>query len=313
MTTFPPSAEERSKAFPNSNTMAETLNDLRRRIRYTGDLRSVVRTMKAMSAASITPFEEAVAAIADYRRNVELALSLCITEARATPPSRGLPAGHLIFGTDQGIVGQFNEDLANTLITKAGDAETPPVIWAVGERMRMRLENAGLTVTRAFPAPVSVEAITMLITDVLLEVQGAVNRGEVEAAFVTHNHPVRRGSREYHVAQLLPLDESWRQGIISTPWPTKPLPERLDGYPEDQVKLIHEHLFTTLFQACTESCAAEHAARLVAMQLAEKYIEERQEQLGIDYNHRRQMEIDEELFDLISGFEALSPGSYGKG
>ena len=42
------------------------------------------------------------------------------------------------------------------------------------------------------------------------------------------------------------------------------------------------------------------------MQLAEKNIEERQQGLRFDFNRQRQKVIDEELFDLISGFEALS-------
>jgi F-type H+-transporting ATPase subunit gamma len=293
--------------------MGDALIDLRRRIKNTDDLRSVVKTMKAMSAASITPFEGAVTSLLDYYRTVELALSVALKSAQtstqglpATAAAETLPNGFLVFGTDQGMVGQFNEDLADQIIAKVRKSERPVVIWTVGERVQMRLENAELSVTRVFPTPGSVEAITALVTDILLELENSRDLGKVGVIFQVHNHPIVRGSYEHHCRQLLPLDQQWREKITKLPWPTKLLPEMIGFAPDDLATLVGEHLFTSIFKACTESCAAEHAARLVAMQLAEKNIEDRQQQLALDYNHQRQSTIDEELFDLISGFEALT-------
>ncbi len=69
--------------------------------------------------------------------------------------------------------------------------------------------------------------------------------------------------------------------------------------------LIREYLFVTLFRACAESLASENASRLVAMQRADKNIQELQEDLKRTFHRLRQSDIDEELFDVISGFEAL--------
>ena len=70
--------------------------------------------------------------------------------------------------------------------------------------------------------------------------------------------------------------------------------------------LIHEYLFVSLFRACTESLASENASRLAAMQRAEKNIDELLEELNSVFHRLRQSGIDEELFDVISGFEALN-------
>ena len=70
--------------------------------------------------------------------------------------------------------------------------------------------------------------------------------------------------------------------------------------------LIREYLFISLFQACAESLASENASRLAAMQRAEKNIEELREGLNRTFHRLRQSGIDEELFDVISGFEALT-------
>ena len=69
--------------------------------------------------------------------------------------------------------------------------------------------------------------------------------------------------------------------------------------------LIHEYLFTSLFKASAESLASENASRLIAMQRAEKNIGELLEDLKHNFNSLRQSLIDEELFDVVSGFEAL--------
>ena len=70
--------------------------------------------------------------------------------------------------------------------------------------------------------------------------------------------------------------------------------------------LIREYLFISLFGACAESLASENASRLAAMQRADKNIDELLETLHGTFHRLRQTNIDEELFDVISGFEALA-------
>jgi len=69
--------------------------------------------------------------------------------------------------------------------------------------------------------------------------------------------------------------------------------------------LIREYLFISLFRACAESLSSENASRLAAMQRADKNIDELLEDLNGAFHRLRQSGIDEELFDVISGFEAL--------
>ena len=75
--------------------------------------------------------------------------------------------------------------------------------------------------------------------------------------------------------------------------------------------LIREYLFISLFKACAESLASENASRLAAMQRAEKNIEDLLETLYGDFHRLRQSSIDEELFDVISGYEANVPSIIG--
>ena len=76
--------------------------------------------------------------------------------------------------------------------------------------------------------------------------------------------------------------------------------------------LIREYLFISLFRACAESLASENASRLAAMQRAENNIDELLEYLNQTFHRKRQSGIDEELFDGISGFEALRAPVHAK-
>ena len=90
------------------------------------------------------------------------------------------------------------------------------------------------------------------------------------------------------------------------PWPTKTLPEIMGGGAATLRALIRGYLFVSLFRASAESLASENASRLAAMQRADKNIDELLKTLNGTFHRVRQSGIDEELFDVISGFEALS-------
>ena len=97
-----------------------------------------------------------------------------------------------------------------------------------------------------------------------------------------------------------------RRDLAKLPWPTKNLPEIIGNITETLRALIREYLFVSLFRACAESLASENASRLAAMQRADKNIDELLENLNGAFYRLRQSGIDEELFEVVSGFEALS-------
>ncbi len=157
-----------------------------------------------------------------------------------------------------------------------------------------------------FSVPNSVKAIIPLIGQILVESETRRSRGEITELHLFYNRPMF-GSVYTPVGQrLLPLDENWRRKQAKLPWPTKNLPEVMGGGSATLRALIREYLFVSLFRACAESLASENASRLAAMQRADKNIDELLADLNRTFHRMRQSGIDEELFDVISGFEALS-------
>ncbi|MHA3771449.1 F0F1 ATP synthase subunit gamma [Verrucomicrobiota bacterium sgz303538] len=287
--------------------MTETLPSLRRKMKSAHDLQSVVRTMKAMAGASIGPYERAVEALLDYSRTVELALAALFRHAPEPPPDRTPKAaqkiGAIIFGTDQGMVGQFNEHIAGFATKSLAQGS---IVWVVGERVRVRVQDAGFTVATALSTPNSVAGITRLVSELLLAVEQQRERGAIDEVRLFHNRLRQRGAYDSVAKRLLPLDAEWRRDIESTPWPTRAIPEVIRGDDTTLAVFIREFLFVSIFRACAESLAAENARRFVAMQGAEKNIADLMNTLTLTYNSRRQAAIDEELFDLVAGYEALA-------
>jgi F-type H+-transporting ATPase subunit gamma len=76
---------------------------------------------------------------------------------------------------------------------------------------------------------------------------------------------------------------------------------------------VREHLFVSLFRASAESLASENASRLAAMQRADRNIGELLTELGARYHRIRKSGIDEELFDVVAGFDAMGPPDAPRG
>jgi F-type H+-transporting ATPase subunit gamma len=303
--------------------MSGTTASLRRKIGSAGDLQSVVRTMKAMAASNIGQYEKAERAIGDYYRCVELGLSICLrsaapavprTEGGAHPGQTAVEA--VVFGSDQGLVGPFNDVVTDFAVRALAALPGAPRVWAVGERVHARLADAGLKPMGLFGVPNSVKAITPLIGQILVEGENRHVEGEIIELHLFYNRPASGATYAPVAQRLLPLDENWQRRLATLPWPTTALPEVIgDCMPALRV-LIREYLFVSLFRACAESLASENASRLAAMQRADKNIDDLLETLNGTFHRLRQSGIDEELFDVTAGFEALggernSPGAPG--
>ena len=293
--------------------MSNTAASLRRKIATASDLESVVRTMKAMAASSISQYESAVRSLDDYDRTVQLGLLACIRHNQpglagnrmSKHESAPVAVGAVVFGSDQGLVGQFNEHLADFVVESLAHLPGKKMVWPVGERIEARLAGTTLDVGTGFRLPNSISAIARLVSQVLLELGNRHSSGEIGQVYLFHNRPVSGSIYEPVSQRLLPLDDTWQRELASRPWPTNQLPEVMADREQTVFAFVREYLFVSLFRACAESLASENASRLAAMRRAEKNIGELLESLGSDFDRLRQSAIDEELFDVVSGFEAL--------
>lgn len=307
--------------------MSDSSASLSRKIHSASDLQSVVRTMKALAASSISQYEQSANALGDYYRTIELGLGVCLRanrlpQAVPTLPAPGAAApttrrvspaiGAVVFGSDQGLVGQFNDVVADYAVATLAHWPGTTHLWAVGERVQARLLDAGLTVHGLFPVPTAVQAITPLVGQVLVEhaALGAPGLAAAPELHLFYNRPASRAGTVYEpvTRRLLPLDATWQRELAALPWPTRSVPEIVGGPEAGETTLralIREYLFVSLFRACAESLASENASRLAAMERADRNIDDLLADMQSRFHQLRQSSIDAELFDVIAGFEAL--------
>lgn len=291
--------------------MSESLENMRRKIDGATELESVVRTMKALAASSIVQYERAVRSLDDYCRTVELGLGAWLHQSGAAIRTGGHKrsgkgaTGAVVFGSDLGLVGQFNETLADFAVSALHGMPGDKHLWAVGERVQGYFADTALSLAGSFPVPNSITVVSALVGDVLIEIEAQRTRKNIEQVYLFYNRPGGGTTHEPAMQRLLPLDDAWLAGLGTLPWPSGNLPEILSGEAALRA-LMREYLFISLFRACAESLASENASRLAAMQRAEKNIDELLDELRQTFHRQRQTGIDEELFDVISGFEVLA-------
>ncbi len=284
--------------------MSDTTASLNRKINSAGDLQSVVRAMKALAASSIGQYDKSVHALGDYYRTVELGLGACF---RASEPAALVverkgqsdteTIGAIVFGSDQGLVGQFNEVVADYAIKTLAALPGKPQVWAVGERVYARLQDAGLPLMGLFRRAkfrechhprssgrfkskakrtgprASMPAFTSSIT--VRRPAPSTSRSASDCCRSTRN-----GSKasQKSIGRPGTCPRSWAAAQVTL------------------LALIREYLFISLFRACAESLASENASRLAAMQRADKNIDDLLENLHGTFHRLRQSGIDEELF-----------------
>jgi F-type H+-transporting ATPase subunit gamma len=288
----------------------ETLESLADALKTTGDIQSIVRTMKALSSVSIRQYEKAESAIASYAQTVDLGLMAVLRDY----PQAGLPlrdaggsTGHealIVIGSDRGLCGGYNDKITRFALSRMGDR--PMVLGVIGTRAAARLEAAGRGADVLRSLPGSVEGLSRMVQAMIVDVdRWTADRG-VGEVWLVHNRREGRITAKPQAHRLLPLPDSYIRKLAQAEWPGRSLPMfRMD--PERLMSwLIQQRTFVVIYRALADALASEHASRLAAMQAAERNIDERREDLQQLYRQRRQETITRELLDVVSGFEAVS-------
>lgn len=320
----------------------QTLDELRRRIDNADDMQSVVSSMKVLAVVSIRQFEKALVSLNDYNRVVELGLQAIIQNGSAMsgavlktdvplvrPPdpesagrrqnSKGaegrnhVPADRtcvLIFGSEQGLSGQFNEQVVEFALRgmeRLGLATDNRSLLAVGDHVAYRLKSAGLPIERIFPIHGTAKAVTETVREVFLFLDGLRREKNVTRIILFYHKPLSGAHYLPQMSHLYPVERRFLIDLAQRPWPS---PRSRPVIATDQVKLfrllIRQYLRITMERAFVESLLSENASRLLAMQVAEKNIAEYIEDLKHQFNNRRQGEITAELLDIVAGSEALA-------
>ncbi|MDH5258008.1 MAG: F0F1 ATP synthase subunit gamma [Gammaproteobacteria bacterium] len=286
------------------------IRETQRAIETVQGLKTVVSTMKTLSSVSIREYEKAVESLADYNRTVELGLRVVLQQRihQQWPAISDGRIAAVIFGSDHGLCGKFNETVAQHAIGKIDElknTDEEAIFLSVGARMDAQLKSLNMDVEESFFVPGSAQAITLTVQQILLKVDEWQKKRGVEQILLFYNRHEQHYAYQPHMTRLWPIHLHFFQSILREPWPTNMLPTYSMSSERLFSSLMKQYFFVTLFRASAESLASEHASRLMSMQAAEKNIEERLLELGSEFRQQRQDAITDELLDIVSGFEMI--------
>jgi F-type H+-transporting ATPase subunit gamma len=296
-----------------------SLEDLARHIEVAEDLQSVVRTMKAISTASIRRDEVAEQTARRYLAVIEMGLQVAL---RHVPPSVTGSAerqthartGVVVIGSEIGLCGGFNERVVSFALERleaSGIGAGERLVMVVGSRAEVDWRAEAGPPRHKEEAPTTVEALPASVDNVLTRLnRWRETEGASRLVLFSQRMDPAGGSACVEVP-LFPIDPEWLASLRARAWPSRRLPACF-GPPEAVTSdLIRQLLFAQVFTAILQSRAAEHAERAAAMQAADRSIGEKLDALRATHQRLRQETITSELLDIIAGYEASETGTEG--
>jgi F-type H+-transporting ATPase subunit gamma len=282
-----------------------TLLDFRRRIRSVKNTQQITRAMKFVSAARLRRAQEAALAARPYAK--ELLRVLRSTMARIESPQHPLLAKRpeerillIVLAGERGLAGAFNSNILKKASEFVRSKHGKKIVAIpIGKKSRDALRKAGFEFAGEY-----VNVLARVDYGVAREIANLVTelytQDKIDAVYIVFSEFHNVVSAELTVEKLLPV-ESIESAASET------APETQIDYiyeqPEQQIlaRLLPRYVETQVLRALLESSAAEHAARMTAMEAATKNAGEVIEALTLHMNKVRQAAITKEIIEIVSG------------
>ena len=287
-----------------------SLIDLRRRIRAVKSTQQITKAMKTVAASRLRRAQDRIVGARPFAKLMGRVLNDLAERVDTTmhpllapPVAPDAPLLVFVVTADKGLCGSFNANILRRAGGFVGEAERPVVMGLVGRKGRDFFVRRGFDVRFE---------LVNIFNDLRYSHAQAVARaaieeytgGAVSRVDVIYNEFKSVIQQPVVVEQLLPI----------------PRIEYADGDPEAGVTgeflfeptpaeifrdLLPRHVETQVFRTLLESAAAEHAARMTAMDAATRNADEMIDGLTLYMNKVRQATITRELIEVVSGAEAL--------
>ncbi len=284
-----------------------TLLDFRRRIRSVKNTQQITRAMKFVSAAMLRRAQEAALAARPYAK--ELARLLRSIMSRIAEPQHPLLAKRseerilaLVLTGERGLAGAFNANILRMAqdFFRAHKGKKISII-PVGRKGRDALKKAGFSLIAEYVNVLArvdfgtAREIASLVADVYA-------REEIDSVYIVFSEFKTVMTPNLVVTKLLPIEAVQSDGESAVE-STGPQVDYIYEQPVEQLlgKLLPRYVETQILRAMLESSAAEHAARMTAMESATKNAGDVIEALTLHMNKVRQAAITKEIIEIVSG------------
>jgi len=286
-----------------------SLIDIRRRIRSVRNTQQITRAMKMVSAAKLRRAQDRVIASRPYGAALrgllaDVAAAAASDERVAAQPLLARrPERHvqlILITSDKGLAGAFNSNLikaAQRFAEEHKPAATDFVLIGRKGRDFFRRRHGHITgeYSTIFQKVVRFEDAL----EIARKVTDRFRKGEIDAVYLVVNNFKSMMSSNLVTARILPVEipAKEKQEQIDYIY-EQPPGELLQG-------LVPRYIEAQIYRALLESAAAEHAARMTAMEAASSNAAEVIDALTLKMNRVRQASITREIIEIVSGAAAL--------
>jgi F-type H+-transporting ATPase subunit gamma len=307
-----------------------TLLDYRRRIRSVKSTQQITRAMKFVAAAKLRRAQEGVFAARPYAHEILRVLRSAAArlETAAHPLLERRPEERILIVVltgDRSLAGAFNTNVLRRAMQFSREHSGKKLTSiAVGRKGRDTLKKRGWVIT-AEHLNVSNRVDFAKAREIAAQVAELYAKREVDAVYAIYNEFKNVMVQNLRAEKLLPIDPAIltskdtsreeRETIAAENREGTSLPRELspsgkaflvDYIYEEPVEqifsgLVPRYLESEIFRILLESAAAEHAARMTAMDSATRNASELIDKLTLQMNKIRQAGITKELIEIVSG------------
>jgi len=279
--------------------------DLRRRIRSVKATEQITKAMKMVAAARLRRWQNRILEARPYAEELAAVLRRLASKVaeRKHPLLQQRPENRValvVVTGDKGLCGAFNANVLREATAILESNRFPEVeITLVGRKGSEFFRHRNIPVASQhldLPGKLTPEGAFALAR----ELASKFAAGRVDAVYVLYNHFKSIIQQRVVLEKLLPIErERLGDGDGDVPLLFEPTPQAILH------ALLPKHVEFQMWRMLLDSVAAEHAARMVAMDAASKNAAEMIDRLTLTYNRVRQATITKELIEIVSGAAAL--------
>jgi F-type H+-transporting ATPase subunit gamma len=306
-----------------------TLIDYRRRIRSVKSTQQITRAMKFISAAKLRRAQEGVFAARPYAGEILRVMRSAAArmESAAHPLLERRPEENILLVVltgDRSLAGAFNTNVIRRTIQFVRENSSKKLqMVAVGKKGRDQLRKRGWTIAAEY-LNVSNKVEFSIAKKIAVRIAELYSSRQVDAVYAVYNEFKNVMVQKLRVAKMLPIDPGILdyEGLEKSGMPAtsragseESLPHDLSASGKSQLVdyiyeepveeifsgLVPRYLEAEVFRILLESAAAEHAARMTAMDSATRNASELIDSLTLDMNKIRQAGITREIIEIVSG------------
>jgi F-type H+-transporting ATPase subunit gamma len=258
-----------------------TLEWLKRKLHNSEEVKSAIKNMKADAEGALLHYELAIDSLREHNAELERELHVLLSAHPEKEISlKGSTTGKwgvIIYGSDMGMVGQFNAQIVSFAMKKMRDLQVKNedrIIFLLGERLQCLVEQEEQNIEKHFSFPETLEGVAGIIEEIVDRIEVWRMEENVEQIALFHNKPGNEAPYIPEMQNLLEIDPDWIEKLRYGKFPPYIVQTYLMDWDSILSVFIRHYFFVILYQAFVESLASENAIRRSSIQTTEKYIQD---------------------------------------